>query len=800
MRARAGEYSSIEELAADVEFAATGILEELESAKRSEGVNVIAHENDALFAARVKAFRAICKNMFLREEELIRTRSHGNVRTPNEQSTSLSNGPSTTISVDAAQSDSRVALTLLGGKDLSSQKQLFSSLQEPMEASRGNAVFYKPLTEAALPYGIATTRLFPSQAMGLGDDKKRTPTLGEIFAITNPPMPLHLPNPPRNTTTKGSSVGWYQPNLAGGSVRSKHDYLSQKVTTGISLDYRGHLSSPDLTQRPSGRPSSHERAEQPAPVTTDAVEQSTQNIALFCSAYTSFAPSKDDSNSVVSQGLLHKIWWQRSGRQRFDRSLGLDIKTIQAGPEALDSQKGPTNLGDVDMKELEKAINEWDAQDAAIDPQLTQPTSSFEDKDVEEVLQEVSNLLQTLQSFQRNRNMSLGSSSRIASTRDRLVSASPTVPSESELSTYDILQSQLSLMIAMLPPYAVAKLNSDQLEELNISTKIQISAEDYQGSMEEDDAAVRARMSALAGKPPLVRSGAGSLSATNNSSHLTALHGSQYASSSRVTSSNALNYSAASQTPARTTSSSLPRPPATVSGLYGQRPASSTSYRQTGYGTPSYPHQPPRTSPAPYTSSAPSYYQTPSQGYGRGQQQHYAHQAVPQTAPQVGRIGVPSHYQPPTQPAYQQRAQGSHNSLAYNYNAGLAAGRSMSPQKAPGYSPQPSGAQAPRPYGTPTPSLSQRYYSQPLSNGSSSQSHQPPPPPPPTTREQASPAPGHLSSLTAAEQSGLMERQRAQLAQQQGVQQSARTAAQAGAMSASPQPPTNGGSAVAAGH
>jgi hypothetical protein len=45
-----------------------------------------------------------------------------------------------------------------------------------------------------------------------------------------------------------------------------------------------------------------------------------------------------------------------------------------------------------------------------------------------------------------------------------------------------------------------------------------------------------------------------------------------------------------------------------------------------------------------------------------------------------------------------------------------------------------------------------------------------------------------------------MERQRAQLAQQQGTQQHARNAAQAGAMSVSPGPQVNGGNAVTAGH
>ena len=60
-------------------------------------------------------------------------------------------------------------------------------------------------------------------------------------------------------------------------------------------------------------------------------------------------------------------------------------------------------------------------------------------------------------------------------------------------------------------------------------------------------------------------------------------------------------------------------------------------------------------------------------------------------------------------------------------------------------------------------------------------------------------ATGYHTVMTAEQQSTMMERQRAQLAQQQGTQQHARNAAQAGAMGVSPTPQINGGSAVTAG-
>jgi len=53
-------------------------------------------------------------------------------------------------------------------------------------------------------------------------------------------------------------------------------------------------------------------------------------------------------------------------------------------------------------------------------------------------------------------------------------------------------------------------------------------------------------------------------------------------------------------------------------------------------------------------------------------------------------------------------------------------------------------------------------------------------------------ATGYHTVMTPAEQSTMMERQRAQIAQQQGAQQQARSAAQAGAVNVSPKQQLNG--------
>jgi hypothetical protein len=68
----------------------------------------------------------------------------------------------------------------------------------------------------------------------------------------------------------------------------------------------------------------------------------------------------------------------------------------------------------------------------------------------------------------------------------------------------------------------------------------------------------------------------------------------------------------------------------------------------------------------------------------------------------------------------------------------------------------------------------------------------------PSVQPQIQQSLGYSTFLSNSEQANLMERQRAQLAQQQGLQQQARSAAQAGVMGTPPKAQVNGG-AVAAG-
>ena len=91
--------------------------------------------------------------------------------------------------------------------------------------------------------------------------------------------------------------------------------------------------------------------------------------------------------------------------------------------------------------------------------------------DVSDVLDEVSQLLETVHSYQNI---------RAASNRNTNISGD-------EVDTYDLLRSQLSMLVSSLPPFAVAKLDGNKLNDLNISTNIMVQGVDYRGTGQADD-------------------------------------------------------------------------------------------------------------------------------------------------------------------------------------------------------------------------------------------------------------------------------------------------------------------------
>lgn len=329
------------------------------------------------------------------------------------------------------------------------------------------------------------------------DKNTRAPTFGELFPSPRNLPPLQPPKAPKSTT-KSTTLGFYHPELAERSKYRTGSYSTQQITTGQWLDYSNATPSSQIKTR------QRERAQSLAGRKPSATELELSEMeSLFRGAFSSFAPAKDDSAAIVSATQVGRMWWQRVGHRVFQRMVE---KELDDDEQYVDEASTPADLASADVLDeeaLRKTIAEWD--DSMVDPSLEEVMGekSDTDKDVDEMLQEVSDLVITLASYQRNRNLTLPTS------QDRF-SADPVnadmlrngtlaqQPSEEEMLTYQTLKAQLSLIIQALPPYAVARLNSDKLAELNISTKIEVRGEEYRGILEEDESVVRARQAAQA--------------------------------------------------------------------------------------------------------------------------------------------------------------------------------------------------------------------------------------------------------------------------------------------------------------
>ncbi|KAI1801230.1 hypothetical protein F4811DRAFT_468327 [Daldinia bambusicola] len=490
-------------------------------------------------------------------------------------------------------------------------KPLYSSLQQPVQRSGDAGTTIRPLREEGLPSGVKVAKALPYTFSSAIEKDKKSKTLGELF-----PAPRNLPSlqPPKapKSTTKGVQVGWHRPELTEKSKYRAGSYFSQTISTGRWLDYSNAAPPSQIMTK------QRERALSLAgnkPSSSDL--EMSEMEALFRGAFSSFAPSKDDSAAMISSGLIsHTMWWQKVGRRSFDRLMEAELQ--EDTPENTE-EVATAPVEEVDEEFIKEALENWD--DSMIDPSLEQaccPKKSDEEKDVDDILQDVSDMIQTLVSYQKNRNLTLptaSSQSRYAadpSHSDMLTNGTPVQPGEEETATYQALKAQLALVIQMLPPYAVARLNSDKLEELNISTKIEVRTDEYQGLMEEDEAAARARAAQAPVNPRPV--------AHRSSSSSSSVQYSQQYHPNRAPMPTPPFYGP--QTPIRPPQPAMQRVPQTMPPAYPQRPPSNTGYRPPNhYPNAGYPQQfnkaPPFPQPGPYggtpTQARPPY--QPMPGY-----------------------------------------------------------------------------------------------------------------------------------------------------------------------------------------
>ncbi|KAK2671957.1 hypothetical protein RAB80_012036 [Fusarium oxysporum f. sp. vasinfectum] len=541
------------------------------------------------------------------------------------------------------------------------ERRLFSSLPISDEAR---------LRDMPLPQGMSLTHVMPTTP------HERTQTLGDLFSSPKNLPPLQPPKQPK-TQAKGNVLDFYRPELTDTSKFRNASYFTTKLTAGCYLDYSNATpSSQTITKQ-------RERAQSLAGKRPSTTELELHEMeSLFRGAFSSFAPCKDDSGAVVPSSVAGRMWWQRSGHRSFQNMIEVEYY----GGADSDEKAEKDEAMDIDEKAIQEAIDSWD--ESVVDPSLEEALGTKradEEKEVDEILEEVSDMIETLDPVNG----------------DMLATPGPT-PSEGEQATYEMLKAQLALIIKTLPPYAVAKLNGDQLEDLLISTKVQVQTDKYKGVMEEDEAGVQARLRAQQqaaqanARPPPQRTP--SVSGVSYGHHTPQT---QYATPQRTPSMQQQQYYRPGPTPGFTPA---PRPmPAQP------RPPQPNQYsRPNGY-------------PAQYATQV-AKAQTP---YGHQNMPQYASQPRPQFGQMQAQQGTPN-ARFAFQPGYpqQQAATPSQPNFGAYTNGQAVPQRTMSPQvNRQAYSASPNVQQPPR-YGTPNQAVGNqmnRYPSNPPQQGTPAQ-------------------------------------------------------------------------------
>lgn len=790
-------YDSLESLLVDVTVAANAQLASLQS--RGADQEGPAEKGDTQ-CAKIKELKAQAHELFRRELAYPSTEQLQSVK---------SEGP------DASEASAgRVSLMTYANIGGHKNRPLLTSLPMPVGGA-GNGVTPGPgkdITETRLPNGITLAHALKETQPY--EKPSRTLTLGELF-----PSPRNLPplQPPRPTksTTKSNVLTFYHPMLSIQSRYRTGTYFSQPLATGQWLDYS------NATPAAHAKVKQRERAQSLAGVKPSTTElEMSEMDTLFRRAFSSFAPCKDDTAAVVPTDQLSRMYWQRYGRRNLQRIITSEIQADEAentSDEVADNSVATNNLPEIDEEAMQEIIDTWD--DSVVDPSLSDVMGqkSDEEKEVEDLLQEVTDMIETLASYQRNRNLTLPTS------QDRFSADPPNgdmlrngalshQPTEEEMLTYQALKAQLSLIIATLPPFAVARINSDKLHELSVSTKIEIRTDDYKGVMEEDEQAARVRQAAVqASTSTQQRSSSSSShrapSMSGSVPYSNHQYGGQYAATGRSPMPGTPQHYAP-QTPSRaqqptmyqrpTSAVPIPQPhQAQVRHLPQQQQPQ--QYRApNGYGGLA-PQLAKAQTPYGHSNMTPSQYNA-SAGAGQPRMQPHAGYNVPQSASPnpAGRLGyqqspygagyppqqAPPHAQQPVQPPPQQQQmhppqhQPPRSYSPYVNGAGqMAPQRTMSPQVGGQSQPHHGYSQTPTPpqphqqpnrapqYGTPNPNQV------PMPpNGRNYNVTNPGIPPPPSPRGPTIGVTGYHTVMGDAQEKQVLEQARQQVHAQQQVQ------------------------------
>ncbi len=512
------------------------------------------------------------------------------------------------------------SMTEKGPKPLYTGLQCSSGMSHAVETMRRT---YADVDANILPNGMTVIEPVALHAHRKLKESKDRRTIGQVFPPHRNLKSLEAPQPPRSSS-RDSALQFVEAGRFDGFAKAKatykSDYKFASLPTGQWLQYK---NSPTADKADGDR--------------EDATGQDQTKIkALFQAAYSSFAPTVDNSTAVIPETTRSQLWWDKAGKSRFETLFS----SIQYPEADLNSTSLLAGKASPVQDDFETALTNFEAEENPLADSLenTDATEKTQ-KDTEYLLADISALLETLSSYQQIRNLAPTPRPGVGTEPSKGAAS----PSSAEFDTYEILKSQLTLLIDSLPPFAVARLNGDQLEALNISTRMVVDSYDYPGSMEADEQTLQRRRAAAAAAAAASRT-------------VTASVGRPGTYQTPAAAAANYNRGAYNANTARPPYQQPTRPYATAytpaQSYQTPRPSSSTSQR------PSYGQQPyqPSTAPAYNQGTSVQQFQRPMQnGYG-----NYA-----------GTPTQPGYAQRPTQPGYQQRAQDN----AQNY------GRSASPQK-----------------------------------------------------------------------------------------------------------------------
>ena len=491
-RLEAGTYSSFNVFLADV----SAICKALNNSATPKSITGSSWENANSSIARVIHFECLSKDLVNRQ----RKRQADVLDLTDELDASEQSSK--------APTSDKVALTVL-----TCAGAVFSSLPKPDNITIPSTVSSRSTSATGSPKSPASTA-----ATSMSDWPKHkverlsvvTPFAEPALAVSHISTVKAVPgseNARNKTTTKAPKLGevFPPPPVLQHYQYPPVDYRMNGILWGGGVGPGGFVTRPELDRHTEVRSHwlqyTNFAPPHPKRLPPDPFKQGIGLPANFVAAYSSFAPTRDESLAKVPVELSNAVWWENRGGRIFRRMFKDDpaIGHMYKSYTPIDLVERPANpvaqqpsKDDVDEKEIEKLIENF--EELPIDTRLLMSNDA--------VLTEISSLLSTLQSQQYCRLSAIVSPNE-----------NPAQPASEEVKTYIQLRDRLSSLIESLPPHLLATIDGHAASELMLSSKIPISEGKpvFKGTLPNEDVkqipqvqqAAMTAMNAAAGLSPV---------------------------------------------------------------------------------------------------------------------------------------------------------------------------------------------------------------------------------------------------------------------------------------------------------